>query len=37
VFVRDPNDELRLGMPASVHLARSAAAPARPAASPGGP
>ncbi len=36
VFVRDPNDELRLGMPASVHLALNAATPARPAASPGG-
>jgi HlyD family secretion protein len=40
VFVRDPRDELRLGMPATVHLPRTSAAAAPPAAAPsprGGP
>ena len=38
VFVHDPNDELRLGMPATVHLSRLAqgAPPARPPANSGG-
>jgi HlyD family secretion protein len=30
VFVEDPSDELRLGMPATVHLESSAAAPVEP-------
>lgn len=34
VFVRDPQDELRLGMPATVHLTRAAAAAPPPAGAP---